>query len=73
MVQKENERFAIEQKYRFLIKVGLLICLIFMIALDAVIIDFEAPTELELGILAAVAGIETGQRLINKENNRRRK
>lgn len=57
--KKQLETLALEQRYRFRVKMACLGTLVVIVLIDAIFDRFNAPIELELALIAIVAGIET--------------
>ena len=61
-----TDQYYIEAKYRFIIKIGLLVVLVTLTLIDAIFTKFEIPVEVDLAIIAAVAGIEAREQIKRK-------
>lgn len=57
--KKQFEQLALEQRYRFFIKMSCLGTVIILTLIDAIFDKFAVSTELYLALIAIVAGIET--------------
>jgi hypothetical protein len=68
-----NELDTLETKYRMLVKLACLVALITIVGIDAVVKDFEAPTEVELGLVAAVAGLEIKEKTHKLKKKKKKK
>lgn len=67
-LSKADEQYYIEAKYRFIIKIGILIVLVVLALIDAIFTKFEIPTEVDLALIAAVAGLETREQFKRKRH-----
>ena len=64
----ELTQYYLEAKYRFIIKIGLLVVLVLLTLIDAMFTQFEVPVEVDLAIIAAVAGIETREQIKRRKH-----
>jgi len=71
MPTKSVEQILIEEKYRFRIKALMLLTLFLIVFLDALLPHFDASIQLELALVAALAGVEVRER-VKKEKQIKR-
>lgn len=64
MSKKQDQQ---ESRYRFYIKIGCLIVLLLVILIDAYVESFNAPTEVEIALIATIAGVDIKSRSKKKK------
>lgn len=68
-----KEQDTLESKYRMVVKVSCLIALVVIVLIDAIIEKFNAPVEVELALVATVAGLEIKEKAKQMKKHKRKK
>lgn len=71
MATKSVEQILIEEKYRFRIKALILTTLFAIVFIDALLDKYTASIQLELALVASLAGVEVRER-VKKEKQIRK-